>query len=1000
MLLAGLALLPAYGGAVLQPVQEGSPDYVTKQFRIPDGLPSSQVHGILQSRNGYLWIATFNGLARFDGVSFKVFNSANTPQLRNSLINCLFQDKEGRLWIGSATGEITWLDDTGFHALKAGDDWPHWPVISLTQSGDGEVWALNSNGYLLRILGASTTTFLKETTVPFSAMASDTNGEIWLVGSTGGMARIEKGGVLESAEPEAVPGVPRSIAGSRAGGLWLCDGNRLRRWHAGQWAEDRGEHSWGKNDLVRLFEDSDGSVWVGTPNRGVFRVGRDGTERALGRLYELGYDEAEYFCEDREGNIWVGSVGGGLILLRHRVLSMVAPTDRWQLRSVKSVAPSKQNGIWVGTDGAGVYHFDGKGFVRLAEGDSAEAKFRVRSVLEARDGTLWIGTVGASVQNWKDGRFSRQNASPKLPNLIYATYEDSSGAVWFGTQNGVRRFSDGVWTRLAMNLSRRDVRCVAETPDGTIWIGMHGGGLAMYQSGNFTRYTETAGPPNGFISTLRATSGGDVWMGVEGVGLVRWRKGTFFAFKTQDGLPSDFISHIEIVSSGDLWAASYGGIFRVRLEDLERRARGEIDTVNCLVLDESDGLRSLDMSGAAQPTGCQSADGRLWFATSGGLAVVEPSRIRVRRIVPPVIIESVSVEGHDLYSNYRNGASGTNASSPLIEIPPGSAQVEFRYTALSLEAPQRVRFKYRMEEQDGKWQDLGNRRSVLFSRLTSGDYTFQVIACNNYGYWNTEGASVRFRVLPHYWQAWWFAPLCWFSGAGIMAGAAIGMVRHRAHERLERLQRARLVERERTRIAQDLHDDLGTGLSEISTTCALAQGTPLSSQEGQSYLREISERSIEMITALDEIVWAVNPKNDSLPSIASYFCHFAGQFLKPTSLRPRFDVEQGLPQLFLDTQQRYSLFLAFKEGLHNAVKHSGGTSLRISIFLRDEQLCIDIEDNGSGLALEEPKPGMDGLMNMRNRLENLGGTARIMGMAQGGTRVEFRLPITEQKTNA
>jgi signal transduction histidine kinase len=331
----------------------------------------------------------------------------------------------------------------------------------------------------------------------------------------------------------------------------------------------------------------------------------------------------------------------------------------------------------------------------------------------------------------------------------------------------------------------------------------------------------------------------------------------------------------------------------------------------------------------------------------------------------------------------------------VLRVPPGSGQIELRYTALSFCAAQRVRFRYRLEKVDAEWVDAGVRRSAYYAHLSPGSYHFRVIACNNDGVWNKSGARVVLRVLPHFWQTWWFAPCCWLGGICVVGTGVITTLRRRHRLRLDSLERARLVERERGRIARDLHDDLGSGLTDIGTTSALGQDLAVPLEEAREYFREINQRSIDMVMALDEIVWAVNPKNDNLGSLATYFSQFTEHFIRRTSLRCRFEIPETLPRLPLNAEQRHSLFLAFKEALQNTVKHAAASSLLLSISVEGGTLKIILEDDGCGFEIGAPKAGADGLLNMRERLEQLGGTCEIITAPGKGTRVVFTVPITD-----
>jgi signal transduction histidine kinase len=348
-------------------------------------------------------------------------------------------------------------------------------------------------------------------------------------------------------------------------------------------------------------------------------------------------------------------------------------------------------------------------------------------------------------------------------------------------------------------------------------------------------------------------------------------------------------------------------------------------------------------------------------------------------------LEEVLVDGNPVSSP---------SSSSSLRIPPGSGQIELRYTALSFCDPERVRFRYQLEKVDPTWMEAGGRRSAYYSHLDPGQYRFHVVACNNDGVWNQDGATVALTVLPFFWQTWWFGPVCWLGGVSSLGAAVLTTLRRRHRSRIQALERARLLERERGRIARDLHDDLGSGLTDIGMTSALGQDSSVPLDEAREYLNEISQRSNEMVMALDEIVWAVNPKNDDLVSLTTYFSQFAERFVRATSLRCRFEIPEDLPSLALNAEQRHSLFLAFKEALQNAVKHSAASNLRIGIHLEGGFLTIGVEDDGCGFQTNLP-PGTeaDGLRNMKERLRQLGGQCFLSSTPNKGTKVVFQIPI-------
>lgn len=1032
---AGMTLVGACALAALpnpasnaQDAAGAAPDFVVTTWQMPQGLPSDRVRGVLQTHDGYLWVATYNGAARFDGVRFRVFNDANTPALRNSLISCVFEDDQHRLWFGSDTGEITWGDENGFHPLAITNNWSGFPIVRFAESVDGTIWALNRNGFILRINNLKPESVLGNESGPlFSDLVRDTDGQVWTIRYGGKISRLTPAGETLATEAPEPPAGFRTIAAARHGGLWMREEERLRRWYHGAWVEDRGTHPWGKRQAIVLHETTNGEVWVGTREDGLFLVAADGSEQHLSHTNGLANDLVSSIVEDREGDVWVGSDSGGLQRLRRRTLFMIAPPDLWQHRPILSVSPAHGGGLWVGTEGAGIYKLDGSGFTRLEITNTPTAKY-ARTAVEDRCGRLWVGTEvherlmsGLLVQD-PLGRLSAgprggglllgendrlrpfTNAEPHqmMPSLFFAIYEDHVGNLWMGSQDGLWRLQQDQWTRLGTELYRPEVRCITETPDGALWIGMRGGGIARYQDGKFQQFLRAQGLPYEYAWALLGDADGSVWIGTPGAGLLRWRNGRFDSFTTQQGLPSDFICSILDDTCGHLWFGSYAGVFNVAKTDLEKCATGASTSVNCLALGASDGLASLEMAGGNQPSACRTDDGRLWFATSGGLAMVDPARVRTNAIPPPVWLEEIFVNdkpfGSSSLALRRLGKGGSSSSSSPVSIrlPPGSGQIELHYTALSFCEPQRVRFRYQLDKVDPHWVDVGNRRFANYSHLAPGQYRFHVIACNNDGVWNSDGATLALTVLPFFWQTWWFAPLCWFGGASALGAGALTALRRRHRSRIQLLERARLIELERGRIARDLHDDLGSGLTDIGMTSALGQDPSVPVEEARDYLREISQRSNEMVNALDEIVWAVNPRNDDLGSLATYLSQFAERFVRGTSLGCRFEIASDLPALPLNAEQRHSLFLAFKEALQNAVKHSAASSLLIGISLEHGLLRITVEDNGRGFQTDVPPgSGADGLRNMRERLQQLRGQCLVSSTPGKGTRVLFQIPLKQ-----
>jgi signal transduction histidine kinase len=372
---------------------------------------------------------------------------------------------------------------------------------------------------------------------------------------------------------------------------------------------------------------------------------------------------------------------------------------------------------------------------------------------------------------------------------------------------------------------------------------------------------------------------------------------------------------------------------------------------------------------------------------------VDPLKITPNRVPPTVIIEEMLVNGqpHDLSTRSHT----TNANVAPIEMMPGRHYVQFRFTGLNFAAPDGVRFRVKLDGVDDDWQSIGNQRFIPYGPLLPGDYKLHVTACNNEGIWNEVGDTLAFVVLPHFWETWWFKIALAAAGLTGLSLIVAQAQRRRYRRKLDLVQRQREMERERTRIAQDLHDELGTSLTQISMLSALAYREQTPSTEARGIIQQVRGRAREMVTALDEIVWAVNPKNDSLIELVNYFGHFADEFFRPTSIRCRLDIPKELPNRPVTAELRHHLFLAFKEAANNAARHSGATEVRVRVETRETSVVISLEDNGCGFeerVTSDQRRG-NGLTNMKQRLETVGGHTQIQSIVGQGTLVAFHLPL-------
>jgi signal transduction histidine kinase len=651
---------------------------------------------------------------------------------------------------------------------------------------------------------------------------------------------------------------------------------------------------------------------------------------------------------------------------------------------------ARDGAIWMGSEGAGLYRFQTNEWKVFGE-SAGLSNLYVWSVSEDMQGRIWAATWGGGIFVQQNNHFSAPPGLESVTVPMAATLQTRDGVTWIGTASGLLRYQNGAtqWFGEKEGLKLPDVRTIAEAPDRSIWFGMLGGGLGRLQNGVVNQFQKNSGLSSDYVQCLKFEADGTLWIGTYGSGLNRLQHGKFSRITTAQGLPNNFICAMENDAAGNFWISSHNGIFRVSPRALNDCADGKTGTIPCQAFGKSDGLPSTECSGGLQPAVGKLVDGRICFPTSKGLVVLNVSTPEINYLPPPVVIEEILANGHPLDYDSRATAQ--------LKIPPGQQRFEFHFTGLSFIAPEKMRFQYQLTGWDNDWINApGDKRVAEYSYLPPGAYTFRVRACNSDGVWNEQGAAMALIMLPRFWQTWWFLTLAAMLAVGIIARTVWHVSRHRMRRKLEAAQRQQAIERERTRIAKDIHDHLGANLTRISLLSQSAHGELENPVQAAAQLDRIYETSRELTRAMDEIVWAVNPQHDTLDSLASYLGNFAQDYLGSIGIRCRLDLPLQLPQWPITAEMRHNVFLAFKEALHNIVKHSGANEVSIGLSTDDGGFELVARDNGRGIDPEAgpARPGGgNGLENMRQRLEKIGGRCEIRSGPGGGTEIKFQVLV-------
>ena len=1014
LVLVVVLLLPAARAA--SGATSGIQQYIARSWQANDGLPHNYVLAVMQARDGYLWVATRSGLARFDGVRF---TPADLGPIKGAGIGCLYEGRDGSLWIAlEGHGVLRW-NEQGISRYNTTNGLSGNFVRAFCEGRDGSLW-MATRGGLTQYRQGEFRTFAREdglASMLVEALCEDAQGNLW-VGTSEGLNCFKDGAV--TATLTVKDGLPAnsvaSLCADRKGNLWIgtSEGLVLRR--GGKLETVYNEANGLTERFIRtLYEDRQGNLWIGTYG-GLYRAvgaGAVGTGPAspgkcVPQLNAEGaaYDRVMSICEDQEGSLWVGS-RDGLSRLRSRPFAGLGKQQGLIQNSTTSVCEDTAGTLWVTTWRGGLNRLK-DGMLYAYSATNGLATDLLLSLGPGHDGSVWIGTDHAGgLYRFKDEVFTHFDARDGLTNVaIQVIYEDQRTNLWIGTTKTLTLFKGGKFTDFTLRdgLAGEAVKTILEDHAGNLWIGTSTG-LSCRKDGRFVSFTTRDGLSHNSITSLYEDAGTNLWIGTAGGGLNRLRADRFTAYTTRQGLFSDDILEVLEDNAGCLWISCPNGVFRAEKKSLDDFDARKVGSISCATFGKDEGMVGVQCTGAAKPAGWKGRDGRLWFTTIKGLAVTEPN-VSSNDRPPPVVIEGIVADKREVTPGAPKAAADRNASRaeppPLqrsaspVSIPPGRGELEIYYTALSFQAPEKNRFKYKLEGVDAEWMEAGSRRVAYYNKVYPGRYRFRVLACNNDGVWNETGASVAIILVPHLWQTWWFLCLALAAGVGAVGGTAAYWTRRASRHRLARLEQQHALEQERARIARDIHDDLGSSLTHISMLSELAEADKANPKEVETHVRKIAASARKTVRSLDEIVWAVSPENDTWNSLAEYLSEYANEFFAGTNVRCRLEMPLDLPPYPLPSEVRHGLFLVIKEALNNSLKHARASEVRIRVAENGSEAEIVITDDGCGFELERTGAGSGGhgLQNMRERIESLGGRFQMDSGPGQGTRVTIGIKLS------
>lgn len=1001
-------------------------EFTCRGWQVDDGLPNNSVASLLQSRDGHLWLGTYDGFVRFDGRRFQSFRMAPELAYIADGISRLREDNSGRIWGLTDRGRVLIVEDAKVRVLGAD------PRLSgrselMLEGLPGEFWIAHSEGHLARADAQG----LAIERSDVHSLTVDGSRTAWALTHGGALLHRTNGAWLEFPDSEGFENRGCTAIGvdslgnlwvARESTLWILSGDApqqiavgadytgidgifpsirgdmwIRRQTAFRLRDRQGWKSASVETGVRWVQaalsDSRGTLWIGEMGKGLTIIEPTGLITQYHGPEELVSDRISSLLEDREGSVWAGSFDGGLQQFRRRLFRSAGHSQGVSPTVPTSIAQDAAGAMWIAGHGGALTRLDSMGATHFPiEGLPVPAPVRV--VFSDRDGQVWAGTFDQGLWFLKDGQMKKAFPTEGGLRSTRALFQDRSGRIWIGSDHGAFVLSAGKLARVELPGAqpRSKISGFAQAHDGTVWAASEGAGVYRIVGGIASRLPAEQQPPANTLSMIFVDDTDCLWMGVKGSGLYRWRNGVRSVIETHHGLPSDSPVGMCDDGIGYFWLTSPGGIIRVSKAQLHRCADGLDGAADFILFDKSDGMTTAQCSGGMQPSLCQANDGSIWVPTSRDVAHFSPSALNTNSAAPSLSVQL-------LLGSRPLPAPGRDA----LRFLSGSDPVEMRFLGLGLAAPSKIRYRHRLIGLDPNWSQNDSSTQVAYAHLEPGSYRFEVMATNEHGVRSAPHTAAVFEILPRFWQRTWvqaFALLALIAGTVAIAQRISA---RRLQRQLADSERLHALEHERARIARDLHDELGASLTKIMLLSQSGSQRPDPADKSARALREILLTVREVTRAMDEVVWAINPLHDSVESTVTYLHRYASRFSEAANIRCRFELPMTSDSRQLNAGVRHLLFMVFKEGLNNVAKHSGATEVNVLVSSLEQSLIVEIADNGKGVSNGDASPlgtgdpdrleAGSGILGMTKRAAEFGGTCDVLPREPAGTIVRFTLPI-------
>ncbi len=980
-------------------------EYQVRSWSSADGLAQNHVDAVARDRQGYLWVASWVGLSRFNGREFVTFAPVNTPALKSETISDLLRDRDGEVWATTKHG-LYRIRGTQFDYFGGEHGLPNENIHSIAEDPAGYKWLATDHG-LVRFDGIKAVTHLlgpSQQLVQNICFMPDGKALVFIVNEARSTvysfdpATGKFGPAPALFQPEGRPVLRREIVGpDRDGVLWFRTENAIH--HArpdGRVEKYRDLPETMKSERVLLLCDSQGDVWFAGNQPGVLE------RHSRGRISRMDLEASRQITsfnsllEEPGGLYWL-CTGQGLVQLKARTVRNFGRRHGLLHDYVYSVAALGGHRTLLGTRRWPAIIDQARSELLLFQLPGVNTTSR--ALLPNADGSFWVtdGNLGPT-HVAADGTVSRTSLAPDWPFRAeqYVFYRDSQERLWIGAETNLYVVQGGRVRTLAQGdlpgLPADDIRVVREMPDRTIWLGGNGSGitvLAPDAKSVVTRHTVANGLSHDDVWTLELGEQGDVWAGTAH-GLNRIRQGRCQKLLPADGLQEGVINQILRDKHGYLWLTGMKGIYRLDPSQVSDYLEGRAGSIDVLPVTTDDGLINAETNGEQQPAGFVAADGRLWVPTIAGVAVVDPSLFRSDARPAPPLVEQIVLDDEILYHNGPGRDDRSSLDRPFRFAAGRGRLLEIKFAAPAAEMTGTATYEVRLNGFDNDWRPFGRQTTVSYPSLRPGNYSLDLRVANHHRQTSDAAKEFSFHLAPYPYETVWF-----WAGLVLLAVAAAYYLHRRRLafvSHIQELEQREALVADRQRIARDMHDDLGSRLTHISLLADVARQGAASPADAKLQALNLAAR--EAARAVEEIVWSANPGNDTLASLVGYLTQHAENTLSAAGIRCRVDTALEWPDVYLSPPARHGVFMAFKEAIHNILKHAAATEVRLFLQPGPEEVQVRITDNGRGFALDDRRQDdQDGLGNMPQRLTAVGGRFAIHSTPGAGTTVEFWFPF-------